>query len=205
MRWVIFCWSSSSCPPEGLQTDDVIVCADSGLDYARRCGLSPSVVLGDFDSYQGQLPSDAELIRLPAEKDDTDAMFAVRLGLQRGIREFLIAGGIGGRLDHTLGAVQTLNYIVSRGARASMSDGKQYVEVLDGPTERIYIADGKKYCSLIALSPRVEGITLQGFKYPLTEGWLSYDYPLGVSNEIVSRRACLSLTKGRLAVIRTGD
>lgn len=205
MRWVVFCWSPSAVPPVGLHPDDVIVCADSGMEYARRCGVSPSVVLGDFDSYGGEIPSRTEVIRLPSEKDDTDTMFAVRLGLERGVREFLIAGGIGGRLDHTLGAVQTLNYIVSQGACAAMSDGKQYIEVLDGPAERIYAADGNKYFSLLALSPRVEGITLKGFKYPLTDGELTFDYPLGVSNEISSPAASLSFTKGRLAVIRTRD
>ncbi|MBO5222288.1 MAG: thiamine diphosphokinase [Clostridia bacterium] len=205
MRWVVFCWSSSDRPPEGLREDDVIVCADSGLVYARRCGLSPSVVLGDFDSYQGTLPTGAELIRLPAEKDDTDTMFAVRLGLERGVDEFLIAGGIGGRLDHTLGAVQTLNYIVSHGASAAMSDGVQYIEVLDGPAEKTYRTDDSKYFSLIALSPRVEGITLRGFKYSLTDGELTYDYPLGVSNELCSPVASLSFSKGRLAVLRTRD
>ena len=205
MRWVVFCWSRSELPPEGIRPDDVIVCADSGLEYARRCGVTPSIVLGDFDSYHGILPSRTEILRLPAEKDDTDTMFAVRLGLERGVRDFLIAGGIGGRLDHTLGAVQTLNFLVSHGANAAMSDGKQYAEVVEGPAERTYEASGANYFSLLSLTPETEGITLQGFKYPLTDGCLSYDYPLGVSNELLASTATLSLKKGRLAVIRSRD
>lgn len=205
MRWVVFCWSDSSVPPMGLREDDVIVCADSGLEYARRCGVTPSVVLGDFDSFCGDLPVDAEVIRLPAEKDDTDTLFAVRLGLQRGVREFLIAGGIGGRLDHTLGAVQTLNWLVSHGARAAMDDGRQFVEVLQGPAKREYAKDFRSYCSLLALSSHVTGVTLSGFRYPLTEGTLTYDFPLGVSNEIREPVATLRFSEGRLAVIRSAD
>ena len=84
MRWVVFCWSSSSVPPEGLREDDVIVCADSGMEYARRCGLVPSIVLGDFDSYRGSLPSHTEILRLPVEKDDTDTLLAIKLGIEKG-------------------------------------------------------------------------------------------------------------------------
>ncbi len=205
MRWVIFCWSDSDRPPEGLRDDDVIVCADSGMNYARRCGIRPHIVLGDFDSYTGTLPADTEILRLPAEKDDTDTVFALRLGLQRGVKEFLIAGGIGGRLDHTLGAVQTLNFALSHGAQALMSDGKQTVQVLEGPVEVSYAASSAKYFSLLALTPKVSGITLKGFKYSLSDAELTYDFPLGVSNEITAPTAVLSLSSGRVAVIRTSD
>lgn len=205
MRWVVFCWSKSNVPPKGLRFDDVIVCADSGMEYARRCGVTPSIVLGDFDSYTGILPKDTEIIRLPSEKDDTDTMFAVRLGLERGVREFLIAGGIGGRLDHTLGAVQTLNFLVSHGAQAVMSDGRQSIEVLDAPFTKEYVPDGTKYFSLLAMTPKVTGITMQGFQYSLTDETITYDFPLGVSNEISASTAVLSVQSGRVAVVRTAD
>ncbi len=205
MRWVIFCWSKSSLPPEGLRSDDVIVCADSGLEYARRCGISPHIVLGDFDSYTNPLPTTPEIIRLPAEKDDTDTQFALRLGLERGVTDFLIAGGIGGRLDHTLGALATLNFAVSRGASAVMCDGKQWVEVLAGPATRRFFRNQAKYFSLISLTPLTSGITLEGFKYPLSEATLPFDTALGVSNEILAPTATLSFRAGRLAVIRTSD
>ena len=205
MRWVVFCWSASSLPPKGLRSDDVIVCADSGLAYAERCGITPSVILGDFDSYAGSFPPNTEIIRLPAEKDDTDTMFAVRLGLERGVREFLIAGGIGGRLDHTLGAIQTLNFLVSHGAEASMNDGKQSVEILSAPIERMYHRNGAKYFSLISLTPEATGVTLTGFRYSLSDATLSYDFPLGVSNEITDDFATVRISSGRVAVIRTED
>ncbi len=205
MRWVIFCWSQSEIPPSDLRPDDVIVCADSGMEYARRCGLSPSIVLGDFDSYSGEIPSHAELIRLPKEKDDTDTMFAVRLGLERGVKEFLIAGGIGGRLDHTLGAVQTLNYLVSQGAQGAMSDGKQWIEVLSAPVMKTYFGQDGRYFSILALSERVAGLSLEGFRYPMNQGQLTYDFPLGISNEILGDFATVSAESGRFAVIRTAD
>ena len=205
MRWVIFCWSQSSVPPADLRPDDVIVCADSGMEYARRCSVTPSIVLGDFDSYSGEIPSDAELIRLPKEKDDTDTMYAVRLGLERGVDEFLIAGGIGGRLDHTLGAVQTLNYLASQGISAAMSDGTQWIEVLQAPVQKQYFASASRYFSVLALSDQVTGLTLRGFRFPLENAQITYDYPLGVSNEITEPIATLSAQSGRFAVIRTAD
>lgn len=205
MRWVIFCWSTSTRPPEGLRADDVIVCADSGLEYALRCGLTPSLVLGDFDSYTGEVPSSATIVRLPREKDDTDAMYAARLGLEQGVREFLIAGGIGGRLDHTLGALQTLNFLVSHGASAVISDGEQSAEVLQAPFVRRYPRKGTRYFSVLALSPEAAGVTLEGFRYPLKNAVLTYDFPLAVSNEIVADEGVFSAQSGRVAVIRSED
>ena len=205
MRWVIFCWSKSNLPPMGLRDDDVIVCADSGMEYARRCGITPSIVLGDFDSYSGELPSQAELIRLPKEKDDTDTMYALRLGLERGAKEFLIAGGIGGRLDHTLGAVQSLNYLASQGIPASMNDGEQWIEVLSAPVKKTYEKSDSRYFSVLALSEKVTGLSLDGFRYSLKNAQISYDYPLGVSNEIIEQAATLSVETGRIAVIRSAD
>lgn len=203
MRWVIFCWSRSDRAPE-LKKGDVVVCADSGLEYARRCGVKPHIVLGDFDSYAGAFPDDCEVIRLPVVKDDTDTMFAVRLGLKRGVKEFLIAGGFGGREDHTFGALQTLNFILSHGADGEMSDGNQWARILRGPGE-LTVHDRGGYVSLFALTPRCEGITLTGFRYPMTDDVLTYDFPLGVSNEITAPSAHLSFSEGRLLIMGASD
>ena len=66
---------------------DFIMCADRGYATAKAAGLVPDVVIGDFDSYGGELPSDCEVIRLCPEKDDTDTMHCVTTALERGFRD----------------------------------------------------------------------------------------------------------------------
>lgn len=42
--------------------DDFIVCADSGYTFARKAGLNPDLIIGDFDSLEEELPTDTEEI-----------------------------------------------------------------------------------------------------------------------------------------------
>lgn len=70
---------------------DLLIAADGGLAHLSRRGLTPHLVVGDFDSL-GWTPEGDNVLRHPAEKDDTDTMLAVRTGLERGHRDFLLLG-----------------------------------------------------------------------------------------------------------------
>ena len=107
---------------EAPKAGDVIIAADAGFRLCRELGLTPDLLLGDFDSMEE--PKDfAHLIRVPVEKDDTDTMLAVREGLREGCTEFRIYGGTGGkRLDHTLANFQALLYLRRHGARGYLYD-----------------------------------------------------------------------------------
>ena len=108
----------TSCHIE-LAEEDLVIAADGGFDYLEEIGLRADCVLGDFDSVESyNLPSDC--IRYPRKKDDTDMMLAARLGLDKGYTEFRIYGGLGGRLDHTLGNIQVLTYLSRQGAMGTL-------------------------------------------------------------------------------------
>ena len=67
-----------------LTSKDLVIAADGGYDYLIRLGLRADVVLGDFDSVTSpDLWDDAicEKLTYPPEKDDTDMMLAIKLGL----------------------------------------------------------------------------------------------------------------------------
>lgn len=76
--------------------DDLVIAADAGYETCRTAGITPDVILGDFDSMDAP-EGGPGVIRLPVEKDDTDTMAAVKLGLERGCKEFYIYGGTGGK------------------------------------------------------------------------------------------------------------
>ena len=104
------------------EAGDLVIAADAGYRVCQQEGLVPDVILGDFDSMEA--PDAGEKVcRLPVEKDDTDTLAAVKLGLERECTDFWIYGGTGGkRLDHTLANLQTLLYLRRRGARGFLYD-----------------------------------------------------------------------------------
>ena len=51
----------------------------------------------------------------------------------------------------------------------------------------------------------VSGVTLRGLKYPLTDYTMGGFNSLGISNEIVSDEASISLSSGQLIVIESKD
>ena len=78
---------------EKLEKGDLLIAADGGYAYLQ--GQKPDLVVGDFDSL-GYVPEGEQIIRHPVQKDDTDMLLAVREGLKRGYRKFVLYGGIGG-------------------------------------------------------------------------------------------------------------
>ena len=97
-----------------LREDDFFICCDSGLKHQKEFGITPNLIVGDFDSYENP-HLDIETIVLPCEKDDTDTAFAVKEALKRGFQDFLLVGMIGGRLDHTLGNVSLMLMLDAQG------------------------------------------------------------------------------------------
>ena len=62
---------------------DTIIAADGGWEPCRGEGLTPDLLLGDFDSLH-TVPDFAHIRRVPVEKDDTDMLLAIKEGLARG-------------------------------------------------------------------------------------------------------------------------
>ena len=177
--------------------DCYIIAADGGYLHARRLGLRPDLILGDFDS--APKPQNTQVELFPAEKDDTDCMLAVKEGIARGCRDFVILGGTGGRLDHTVANIQTLEYLCDRGLGNLLADARHRITVLrDGA---LTVPRFTGYLSVFALSPRAEGVTLRGMKYPLEEAVLTRSFPLGVSNQITAEEGTVSVRQGTLLVI----
>ena len=188
-----------------VEKDDFILCADGGLRLAQRLGVTPHLVVGDFDSYHGVLPSEGtEVLKVPPEKDDTDTMLAVRLAMKRGFRHILLLGGTGGRLDHTFANIQAMAWAAEQGASLWMADRQNEATVLMPGIHRILKRDGYKL-SLFGIGEGAFGITLKGLQYPLTDATLTMTTPLGVSNEWKDEIAQIELKKGMLLLILSKD
>ena len=195
MACVIFCAADFDRLLMPIGATDYIIAADGGLAHTETLGIRPHAVLGDFDSL-GRIPEGANVF--PVEKDDTDAMLAIRHGLALGHREFLLYGCLDGpRLDHTMANFQSLQYLAQQGASGYLI-GKDYIVTVlkDGTLDFPATATG--IFSAFCMGADATGVTLTGLKYPLTDGTLSSGFPLGVSNHFTGQAASVTVTNGSL-------
>ena len=197
-KCVIFCAAEFDRLALPLSQEDFVIAADGGLRHTNGLGLTPNAILGDFDSL-GFTPEGANVF--PVEKDDTDAMLAVRLGLNQGYREFILYGSLDGpRLDHTVANFQTLQFLADHGAFGYLVGRDTLVTVVkDGSIT--FPAGGSGTLSVFCMGPDAQGVTLEGLYYPLQNGTLTSGFPLGVSNHFTGAEARIAVKKGSLLVL----
>ena len=178
---------------------DLVIAADAGYRVCQTAGVVPDVILGDFDSMEAPKAGD-RIVRLPVEKDDTDMMLAVKTGLARGYRTFVLYGGMGGRLDHTYANLQTLAYLVDHGARGFLLGGDFAVTALK--EDRLAFPAGLTGpVSVFCPGEPAEGVSIEGLYYPLQDAVLTSGFPLGVSNQFTGVPASVSVRRGTLLVM----
>lgn len=189
---------------EHPKSDDLRIAADSGYETAKALGERVDVLLGDFDSYKGTLPDGVEIITAPAEKDFTDTQMAITEALKRGANDIVVIGGLSGRLDHTLSNVSLLAELSKIRVHAVMTDGKNRVRYLNS-TSTLIARSHFDYLSIIAISDKVKGVSIEGCKYPLKNATLTRANQYAVSNEIEGNCALISVRKGECLIIESRD
>ena len=177
---------------------DVILAADAGMEALYRDHILPDIIVGDFDSVNPDTleyfhdKEQIEVCMLNPEKDDTDTEYAIREAIRRGAMEIVVIGATGTRIDHVLGNI-------------SLVDEHNRIRMINQPLTIRKAEQYGKYVSLIPFSEKVSGVTLRGLKYPLTDYTMGGFNSLGISNEIVSDEASISLSSGQLIVIESKD
>ena len=195
---VIFCAAECDGLARPIGPESFVIAADGGLRHTEKLGIAPDAVLGDFDSL-GFCPEGANVF--PVEKDDTDAMLAVRLGLERGCEEFLLYGSLDGpRLDHTVANFQTLQFLADHGAAGYLIGNTTMVTVVKNG-KITFPAGLSGTISVFCMGPDAVGVTEKGLFYGLENGTLSSGFPLGVSNHFTGEAAEISVKNGSLLVL----
>ncbi len=179
--------------------EDLIIAADGGLIHCARCDLA----VGDFDSL-GRVPEGVNVVRHPVMKDETDMLLAADLALERGCGRLFLHGGTGGRPDHTMANYHVLAHIASQGAEGYLVDSSLWCFALRN-ARAAFPPREKGTLSVFAWGGPARGVTIEGLLYPLQDGELTPEMPLGVSNEFTGHTACISVTDGTLLVFWPGD
>ena len=193
-RFVII--TGGECYTDGISPsiadDAFVIAADSGYDTARKLGVVPNLLVGDMDSIKN-VPSDVEVYRVKAEKDDTDTMLAASIAKNRGADEIIIIGGAGGRADHWLSNIFLLESLKKDGISAKLHDGINVIRILSD--EAATIPQNGGYFGILALEDSI--VTATGCKYPLDRAHITRALPYCVSNEVLGEAATVTV-KGKI-------
>ncbi len=179
-----------------------VICADKGVCHAKTLGISPDLIVGDFDSL-GYIPEAVcKIEQYKTEKDDTDLMIALKKAILLGYTDIAIYAALGGRLDHTVASIQSLSYALDNGVKARLVSETEIVELLEAGEYSFEHKEGFSL-SLFSYGESVEGLSIKGCKYNVSEITINNSFPIGISNEIIDCSAVVSFKNGRLLVVRS--
>ena len=181
-------------------SDDFIVCADSGYSFAKKAGLSPNLIIGDFDSLKEELPQNTEVVKLNTHKDDTDTEHCVMECIRRGYKDFLLLGSIGGRTDHTFANIATLAFLSEYNYNGIARNNGEEIRILK---EGSYEMNNKKglIFSVFPYGCESVNVTYKGAEYMLNNKTLTYNVSRGISNVFVDDEAEITINRGRAILL----
>lgn len=182
-------------------SDYFVICADGGYATAQKYNIKVDCTVGDFDSL-GEVPTDKNVTVLPTEKDVTDTMYAVMLALKNGYEHFVLIGCLSGhREDHSIANYNVLLYLANKSVFAVMANEHTKVFVLKNCKLRVT----KQKNSILSVFPFACSecnVSYSGLKYPMkNETLLAGGEIMGVSNEIISDEASVTIHNGNALVI----
>ena len=199
---------------------DKVFAVDKGLEYADYLGLSPDLIIGDFDTVNEELLLEYEkrimdhridvvLEKYPVKKDTTDTELALNEALKIGADEITLLAGTGSRMDHVLMNMNLLLQAEEAGASCYMVDETNRIQLLSDHTRKEAVIWKEKqhgrYLSIIPVTSIVEGLTITGVAYPLKDKQIRQGNSLTVSNYIVDEMARIRLEQGSIWVIESKD
>lgn len=189
--------------------NDLCIAVDGGYEYCKLLEITPDYILGDFDSISEKeaetvaeiaKQQEEKVIILPVEKDDTDMLAAIKLGLSEGYQSFRIYGGMGGRIEHTIANIQCLLYLKEHNAVGYLMDGTGMILV--AKEEEISFQDSLEgYMSLFSMGDTAT-VTIENMKYLLKKQEITNSFPIGISNEfILGEKGKVTVHKGAVVII----
>ena len=185
-----------------------VIGVDGGARCLRSLGLRPHIVTGDFDSLsedeRGLLAGFGARIVPTPDQDYTDLDKALAYAVTTlEAREILLFGATGGRLDHLF---SVLSALIKYGRRAEVRLIGTHGEtaLVNGVFRRSGADLPGRVLSLLAMGP-VDGITMRGVRWPLTEESLAPGVRDGTSNEITAETVEITARSGDLLVFISHD
>jgi thiamine pyrophosphokinase len=186
-----------------LQRDDHIICADGGTRHALSLGHKPDLIIGDLDSAEKadlrKLRDDVSIELFPCDKNQTDLELAIQRAVELKPERIVIVAALGGRLDQTLANIALLSDSQLATFDIRLDDGMEEILFCRSRVE----VQGRNgdIVSLIPWGVPVQRVQTQGLKWALNDETLHPDKTRGVSNEMLSDTASITIRSGLLLVV----
>ncbi len=180
----------------------LVIAADSGLRHARGLGLTPDLIVGDFDSVAeddlNAFPTVPRQVHSP-DKDQLDLELAIDEARERGVRRLAILGALGGRFDQSLAALLIAARLCRKDLVLSLHGGEADAFLLcDGGEQCLEIGPGTVF-SLLSLEGS-STVSVTGARYALEHSELRFGLGLGISN-VAAEDPCVTAHQGLVAII----
>jgi thiamine pyrophosphokinase len=185
--------------PDGFVVPEsaVVIAADGGAEL----GVHVDLLVGDLDSVSSEtLASIADVESYPPEKDATDLELALGAALRLSPERVVVVGSAGGRLDHLLGSLLLLASEDWAGVVVDAQLGEAAVHVVRG--SRVLHGELGELISLFAVHGPADGVTTEGFAYPLAGETLHPGSSRGTSNLFAATEAHVTVERGVLLAVR---
>jgi len=178
-----------------------IICADGGANSARKIGIIPDFIVGDFDSIAlstlKYFKNKSTILQIHTQ-NDTDVEKCLKFAIKKEFKEVILFGVTGDRLDHTicnLGIVikffnQLKIYLAAETSFLTPFNKDTIINSKIGETISIYAFDKKTK------------VTSNGLKYRLNKASLPFGVKESTSNVSISSTVKLNVSGGIVFVIR---
>lgn len=198
-------WPDQATAKDLSEHAELSICCDGAAEEAYRCGLPFQTLIGDMDSISPELlkvykniQKGPEIVRLSVEKDWTDTEYAVSYALDHGCTHITFCGGLGKRMDHSLGQLQILYDLCKRGISHALYGKDLFACMIKGqyslktkPQQTFSLLPFEQNCC----------ITIEEAKYPLYHQSLPLGKTLGISNQALGERVSIQVHEGIVLLI----
>lgn len=192
-----------------LADADLLVAADSGACWLDELGITPDLLVGDFDSIDGPLlerlaSAGVPIERHASDKDESDAELALARAVASGAETIVILGALSGkRLDHELANLLLLADPAWARRDLRIVRGTTVVRALHGGASLELTGTPGDVVTLLPVSGDAQGVTTDGLRYPLADEELRFGRSRGLSNVVERAGASVWLESGTLLVVET--
>jgi thiamine pyrophosphokinase len=191
-----------------IRSDDYVIGVDRAAYWLIEQGRTPDIAIGDFDSVTQEeftkiQQSVKNIQRFPKHKDSTDMELAVIRAIEKKPVDILILGGIGSRMDHTMATMQLLDLLLVAHVPHVLLNETNRVQLI-GKGRLDFKKNLYRYLSILPYTDKIS-LSLSGFRYNLPKTTLVRGVARGVSNEIVSGQAVITIFSGKAWIIESND
>ena len=169
---------------------------DGRVERRKTISLSWAIII---KNPQETISDFKNVIALNPIKDFTDTVAAIDFAIEKGYKDIIIYGGLGGRESHTISNIKSMFYYKNKGVDIRLKASRREIFLID--KNFTYKYSGKDfYVSIFSLAKK-SILDIKGLFYELDNYQMANDDALGVSNETKGCDFKINVKEGTLLVI----